>query len=220
MPGPPAPRELAPDVLISREEAVRRQQEGLTADGNARPYVHPREPPHLVARPDGTLAWRGPNFAVVIRPDGEVDFDDEDALSYDWTTASGSFDLEGALMQSLGQDPFVAERIWFMEQTAVVREEREDRARADREARAIQRMSGRLAAIWQDTTDTPEQRRRELFDAWDGSAEDDRGHRARDAVLSFVRANLPAGSEDAFTDLELARLNATRESAERFAPYE
>jgi hypothetical protein len=213
MPGPPAPRELPGPDLVPAEEALANMQRALTAEANARPF-HPRETPHLVERPDGSLAWRGENFGVVIRPDGEIEFSDEDDLQYDWRTGDGSFCLECAFM-----DPYAAEREWFVEATAAVREEREDRARAEREARALRRLTGRLASLWQDPTRSPRERRRALFELWDEAAEDERGRAAREAVLAFVRESLPAGSDEAFSGPELAQLNGARDSHEPFAPY-
>ena len=213
MPGPPAPRDLPRDGPVPRREAFARMERMLADGANAGPF-HPTDPPHLVARPDGSLTWHGPNFGVVIRPDGEIEFSDEASLQYDPWTGEGSFCIECAFM-----DPYADEREWFVEATAAVREEREDRARAEREARALRRLDGRMAALWQSPHGSPAERRRRLFDLWDESAEDERGRAARDLVLRFIRDNLPEGSEDAFGRYELATLNASRQSAARFAPY-
>ncbi len=42
---------------------------------------------------------------------------------------------------------------------------------------------------------------------------------ARATVIAFIRRRLPAGSDDAISDDELAASNATRVSREPFAPY-
>ena len=39
-------------------------------------------------------------------------------------------------------------------------------------------------------------------------------------VGTFVRRNLPQGSEDAYTNAELTELNVERVQGDRFAPYE
>ncbi|HTJ83574.1 MAG TPA: hypothetical protein VL400_17765, partial [Polyangiaceae bacterium] len=188
----------------------------IEREGRRRPTTH-RDPPRLVPRPDGSLFYDGPSFDAVIRPDGEVEFSDASALGYDWTQATGTIDPTQLAMEAAGQDPFVYERIRFMEETAEVRERREDEARARRATAALARFRGRLALGWQDDTVDVGSRRRALFEAWDEADEDDPAARA--AVIAFVRDNLPAGSTDAFGEMELARLNATRESAAPFDPY-
>ena len=47
----------------------------------------------------------------------------------------------------------------------------------------------------------------------------DAGTKARKQIVAFIRDELPAGSADAYSSAELERLNASRQSRERFSPY-
>lgn len=104
-------------------------------------------------------------------------------------------------------------------------------------------LESELAALWSDTSKPASERRKLLFSRWDESEEDRSGNttaavlridgaaaapdalrahagqRAREAIEAFIRARLPAGSGDAYGAAELAGLNATRASRQRFDPY-
>jgi hypothetical protein len=218
-PGPPAGlHPEAPDHGPTAEEAVRQTQEYLGAAASAKAYLsHTR--PHVVHRPDGTYHYAGHAFEAVIQPDGSVTFSDRPGVQFEGLSTSGSFDLTDAIMGSAGQDPYAAEREWFMDETETIRERLEDEARASAVTTSLRRLRGRLRSIWQDETETPSHRRRMIFDLWDESSENDDGTAARQAVIDFVRETLPQGGPDAYPSDELARLNASRESTLRFNPY-
>jgi hypothetical protein len=170
------------------------------------------------ARPDGTHVYAGHAFTATIQPDGSVDFDDRPGIQTDGVSTSGTFDLGDALMRAQGQDPYAAERERFMEDNAELIERLEDEHRARTRSRGMGALRGRLAQIWQNEERTPEQRKRAIFAMWDEIEESDDGS-ARDAIEEFIRRELPEGSEHGYTQGEMARLNATRESRERFDPY-
>lgn len=218
-PGPPAPRDLPPTGPARTERQAVADTERWLARESRRGPSHRREAPTLTLHPDGTRTWQGPNFSAIVRPDGEVVFSDQPSLTYDWMLAEGTIDPERIAMEVEGQDPFVAERIWFMESTETLRDELEDAARAARAERALARLRGQLARLWQDEARSPRERRRALFALWDAMADDESGEAARETVRAFVAETLPAGSPDAYEAGELAHLNTGRESRERFAPY-
>jgi hypothetical protein len=218
-PGPPAG--LHPDAPThgpTAEEAVRQTEAYLGAQASAKAYLsHTR--PHVVHRPDGTYHYAGHAFEAVIQPDGSVTFSDRAGVQFEGFSTSGSFDLTDAIMGSAGQDPYAAEREWFMEETESIRERLEDAARAGAVTASLRRLRARLRTIWQDETETPSHRRRMIFDLWDESSEDDDGAAARRLVIEFITETMPSGGPDAYPTDELARLNASRESTLRFNPY-
>jgi hypothetical protein len=218
-PGAPATLHPAgPDHGPTAEEAVRQTEQYLGAQASAKAYLsHTR--PHVVHRPDGTYHYAGHAFEAVIQPDGSVSFSDHPDAQFDGFSTSGSFDMTDMFMHGAGQDPYAAEREWFMEETEEIRERLEDEARAGAVVTSLRRLRGRLRSIWQDETETPSHRRRMIFDLWDESSEDDDGLAARQAVIDFVHETLPQGGPDAYPSDELARLNASRESTLRFNPY-
>jgi hypothetical protein len=190
----------------------------LGAAAATKSYLSDTHPP-LTPHPDGTYTYRGHAFTATIRPNGEVVYSDRGAVEYDVGSGAGSFDLGDMIMGAAGADPYAAERSWFEEEHQELIDRLVDEARvADRE-RALRRLRGRLSLIWQDRTHSAEHRRRELFDLWDDSSEDEADHAARDAVIAFIRSELPSSSEDAYPASEVSTLNAGRHSTEPFDPY-
>lgn len=219
---PGAPATLHPEGREhgpTAQEAIAQTEAFLGAQASQKAYLsHTR--PHVVRRPDGTYHYAGHAFEATIQPDGSVSFSDHPDAQFDGFSTSGSFDATDMFMHAAGQDPYAAEREWFMEETEEIRERLEDEARAGATVASLRRLRGRLRSIWQDETESPSHRRRAIFELWDGAAEDDAdGTAARAAVIEFVRETLPAGSTNAYPTDELARLNASRESTLRFNPY-
>lgn len=208
----------APDRGVSERDLEQRLETGLHADAMTKTYTH-RTRPELHRRPDGSQAYEGPRFTAIIRPDGSVHFDDRPNVATNGFSASGTFDLTEAVMGAAGQDPLVAEREWFMRNTEELRHRLEAEHRRREMDAALRRLPGRLTRVWGSTSHSPASRRRRIFDLWDEMDEDETGQRARRIVIEFVREVLPAGGEDAYTDDELRRLNASRQSREPFAPY-
>src|SRR5262249_27420024 len=96
--------------------------------------------------------------------------------------------------------------------------------RAEDLARAAEIMQRNLETVWQATAD-PVERRDALFALWDECGEGDgpvgeAGERARQRVIGWIRAKLPARPPDAFTPDEIARRSAQRRSTQPFVPYE
>jgi len=221
-PGPSqrgAPAGLATGTERPSEQDIERQhQEHLRGRAMARPWLA-RTEPELQRQPDGSLAYEGHRFRAVIRPDGEVVFHDQGNAQTDGFSTSGSFDLTDALMGAAGQDPHAAERDWFMRRTREVRHRLEAAHRSQQNAQGLGRLRAYIAGVWRRTARSTGARRRRIFTVWDEMADDETGRQGRAFILAFIRDNLPAGSEDAYTDAELSRLNARRESTQRFDPY-
>jgi hypothetical protein len=215
-----APAGIAPlrDRGPSGAEIGRSLSRGLRGEAMTKAYTA-REHPRLRRRPDGSQVYEGPRFAAIIRPDGSVDFQDHGAVQGQGFSASGTFDATELFMQAAGQDPLAAERDWFMRETEELRHGLEVQHRRQEMGSALRTLRGRLTRVWATTDRSTAARRRRIFSIWDDMAEDDTGREARRIVVDFVRETLPVGSDDAYTDAELTRLNASRESRAEFAPY-
>jgi hypothetical protein len=206
-------------TLASEAEVEASLSGHLRGRAMARPWTS-REPPRLVPRPDGSLEYRGHAFTARISPDGTVSFSDRDAIQADEMLQGGParFDLTDMAMRGAGQDPYAAEREWFMEHTEEVRARLETEARARQREAALRGVPGRLASIW--NSDLPASvRRRRIFRMWDECDEQGDGLAVRRQVMEFVRAQIPQTSPDAFTVEELRRWNNERESTMAFEPY-
>lgn len=208
------------------------------------PHLSTRPPPTLRPTRDGGYQWQGTGFTARIEPDGAVTFSDLPGIRYDGLGESDGpdpfrdgrapagalapgasvsvrfrFDITEALERRHGNDPYYADRAWFLAQTEEVRDRLARRRAAELDRRHLLRLRGRLDALMSDETRPPEDRRREIFATWDEFEEDEVGRRARDSLVSFVRERWPRGSTLAFTEAELDMLNAGRVSRERFDPY-
>jgi hypothetical protein len=155
----------------------------------------------------------------------------EQAVEGGWNSGSrgggasigGGFDITSLVMSKLGMDPDQARKQKLMEETY---EERAGQRAVHTDAQlrdADKLVRKTLVQLWRATTD-PVERRQALFELWDECEEGDgaraeAGARVRRQVLGWIRAKLPAGSRDAYTDDEVARLNAARRSSQPFKPY-
>ncbi len=208
-----------PDRGPSEREIEQRLGADLRAHAMTKTHTA-REPFRLRRRPDGSQVWEGPRLTGVIRTDGSVEFNDRPNVQTNGISTSGTFDATEAIMGAAGQDPLRAEREYFMRQTEDVRARLEAEHRRRQMDAGLQSLRGRLARVWATTERSTAARRRRIFGIWDETDEDDGGgRRARQIIIAFIRENLPAGSEDAYTDEEIRRLNAARESREEFRPY-
>jgi outer membrane biosynthesis protein TonB len=229
------PRRILPQAQLAEpaetaREASRRLSEEHTAflstQANRRDYITRRGPPELHRRPDGSLVYTGSAFSARILPDGRVEFSDRGNLRFnglggpsDSVGATIGFDISDAAERRHGNDPYQAERRWFLGETEELRDQLMEAHRQEVSVDEGRRLRGSLERIWRDGGRTAAQRRTALFRVWDGIAEDETGAPARRAVLTFIRTTLPAGSPDAYSTDELSRLNGRRESREAFAPY-
>ncbi len=175
----------------------------------------------------GTYRSHHDAFDVTTNADGTVKL--KDAPSVDVNPgclfAGCAMSLDDWAMRKAGIDPYRAAKLHWLDKT---RDQRAEIGRAHRKlqlAHSAELVQQNLARMWQRTRD-PDARKRALFEMWDEIAEtgdDDLvrgGQAARSYVIGFIRTRLPAGSPGAFTDSELAELNAHRKSREVFAPYD
>jgi hypothetical protein len=164
--------------------------------------------------------YKGPQFSARILPDGTVNFDDKTFRDFNGT--SGSFDLTDMIMRGKKEDPYRHEKQAFLASTEALRTQLQKKARAERLRGSLAMLPQHLENIWFDRRLPAKRRRQLLFELWrDVAAGDDdegkAGSEARRIVESFVRKHLPEGSEEAYTEDELATLN--RGHKDRFQPY-
>jgi len=226
------------------ERAMEAEIDAALREAARAPHLSERPPPSLRRTSDGGYRWEGTGFTARIEPDGAVSFSDlpgfrfgglgpeADPTAYaDFRPAPGAlppgstvdvrfrFDITEALERRHGNDPYYADRAWFLEQTEEVRDRLARRHAEEQHRRQLLRLRGRLDALMQDESRPLSSRHREVFATWDDFDEDEVGRRARDALIAFVRERWPDGSANAFTAAELDALNAGRTSEERFDPY-
>lgn len=137
----------------------------------------------------------------------------------------GRTELTDAVMRAVGQDPYLSDKLRWMDAT---REERaaigltHRRRQLDQVDQTIRK---HLAALWARRDLDLAAKREALFELWDDGAEEgdqavvEAAQRARNQVVAFIRRKLPAGGATAYTPAELDALNRRRTSRARFEPY-
>lgn len=127
----------------------------------------------------------------------------------------------------------------FLERTFEFRLELAKLADAERRDAQLRALPGRLVAAWMRHADAPRRRKDAILELWDElqlpvavpdelradvarslqPARERAADEARLCILDFVRRHAPAGSPEAYTEAELAAINAGRVGAARFEPY-
>jgi hypothetical protein len=138
----------------------------MRSQATAKAYLS-RTRPQLRRQRDGTAVYTGHAFTATIGEDGSVSFSDRPGIQTEGFSTSGSFDLGDVFMRASGQDPYAAEREWFMEQTEAERGRLEDAWRARSMASALAGIPAHCERIWGRAGTPPERRRRMLFELWD-----------------------------------------------------
>jgi hypothetical protein len=137
----------------------------------------------------------------------------------------GQFDATDALMRNHGIDPYLARKLKFLDATRDERVQLGNLNRAEQLAHASQLMQRNLDALWTSPRLDLAAKKRALFELWDECAEDgdaslvQGAEDARQLVIDFIRAHVPAGSAGAYTPSELAELARHQQSKAGFQPY-
>jgi hypothetical protein len=175
-------------------------------------------------------------FVAKVDRDGSVKMRDKANLSAElsWNPSkllSGRFDVTDYLMRKTKNDPYASRKLKFLDET---RDERVEIGKAWRQQQLQQTamiMRNNLERAWAQAG-VLAARKQALFELWDEIVEpksrDDladevlveASRAARKAVIGFIRAHLPQGSELAYSASELVALNAKRQSSVQFAPYD
>ena len=176
-------------------------------------------------RPDGAgTKSEHQTFRAKFNPDGTIaSLDDKSNLQRQGLGLS--FDVTDAMMRSQGIDPYASYKLKVLDDTRDERVAIGKRHRTQQLAQSRQHVQKHLERLWATTTDLAA-RKQGLFELWDDCAESGSeeivrgGASARSHVIGFIRSQLPAGSETAYTAAELARFNKQRKSRATFTPYE
>lgn len=191
----------------------------------------------LERQADGSYRYRGSDFVATIAPDGQVQFRDVFFSRPNWRSSPRpnpnpdalpstrmlpptdslrllpfNMNLLGWLEKKLGNDPYLSERRWFLEQTRPLRE-----SLAERWERA--KLSSTLNHVWSSAQLSLAERKRETFAIWNQSSPGQAGQAVREGVIAFIRERCPQGAACAFKQDELDELNKQRRHTEAFAPY-
>jgi hypothetical protein len=137
----------------------------------------------------------------------------------------GGFDVSDWMMRRHGGDPYASKKLKMLDDTRDERVQIGSKYRREQLRQTPQLIQKNLERLWGSTLDAAA-RKQALFELWDECAETgepsvvDAGRAARALVIGFIRARLPAGTPDAYTTDELARLATARQSQATFAPYD
>ncbi|HEU4611993.1 MAG TPA: hypothetical protein VFS15_07940 [Kofleriaceae bacterium] len=183
------------------------------------------EQAHAELRPDGAgTKAEHQTFRARFNPDGTIAALDDKA-NLQRKGLGASFDVSDAIMRSKGIDPYSSYKLKVLDETRDERVAIGKRYRTQQLAQSRQHMQKNLARLWATTHDLAA-RKQGLFELWDDCAETGSaelvagGTSARTYLIGVIRAKLPAGSTEAFTADELARLNKQRRSRAAFRPYD
>jgi hypothetical protein len=233
-PNPTAPSHSHYMTMRGGSEGEQPEIRSGVSNGFVDHFLESSKPIEAPAAPTGELHQNGrelesehETFGARVARDGTVHLDDKPDIHVDLGCLVGGckMALDDALMRQAGIDPYASAKRQWLEKTF---EERARLGLANRKedlARSAEYMQRNLTWMWQKTSD-PGERKQALFELWDDVAEtgdDDLihgGQAARTYVVGFIRSHLPAGSPGAFSDTEVAQLNAHRRSHAMFAPYE
>jgi hypothetical protein len=242
-------RPMLPPPAVGRGRVVREVgAEGPPAtssrDGKPRSF----EEAGFRTRRNGKQVFRDATgrFTATLGADGRIKFKDMPiAISRDPMTGApkglGMPGLAEGLRAASGTELYQQEKKRLLEETFDLRLQLAIGFARDKVDRRLKSLYRELLAQWQDDGESEAERRKALFQRWDECEEglplalpgfagaatselDDlrrsAGDQARETIESFIRRQLPAGSPQAYTDEELRRLNASRHSRARFAPYQ
>lgn len=207
-------------------EGMRKDLGELITEWYADPYASTRFgrtadlPNHLIAAPGACDAWGSIWCDDPLAPGAEKRAR-EQGKGGGTAGVGGPADITAYLQRKYVGDPYASRKLKLLDDT---RDERVERGATFRDqqlvrsAELIDRNIRRAAAL------TGRDRRIALFELWDECSEGDdaegrAGQRARAQVIGWIRAHLPKGSPDAFTDDEIAELTARRASHQPFEPY-
>jgi hypothetical protein len=176
-------------------------------------------------KPDGQgMKSEHQTFKIKVAPDGTVAIRDKK----NWQQKSlfhAEFDVTDWAMRSHGIDPYAAYKKKVLDETREQRFEMGKQYRTQQLAMSGRYMQKNLERLLASTT-TKAELKQGLFELWDECAESGSdelvagGAAARAQLIGYIKTRLPAGSPDAYTAEELARMNKQRKSRLEFEPYD
>lgn len=200
--------------------------DAVTSLRNQNPPGNEPEPNDYRLEPDegGGLVYTGRTFTAHILKDGRVSFNGIGAVGYDKKNGGLAFDISDIFDRASGHDPYGAAKQRFLKKTQELREKMRKEALEEQKLHEHSRLAAQLNRVWK-SGNSLEKRHRALFDLWvdrGDEPEPSLAAGARAEIEDYIRAELPAGSSDAYTEEELSALNQElREQGfrARFRPY-
>ena len=209
-------------------------------------YLEQRPPPRLARLRDG-YAYEGGGLEARILRDGRVrfgSFDGELDLRPEYfemvdpktgeplSSAPGNqtlggrvatFSVSNLIERASGNDPFLAEKKWFLESTQALREKM--RAKHQKKMRALAVIKTRtwLQKIWSRRDLSKAERRKMICQRFIDTVDGRGGAKVKRAILSWIAQALPQNAKgrrgNAFTVEEIAACEKRNPSKQRFRPY-
>jgi hypothetical protein len=184
--------------------------------------LDPKKEPDFELIPEKGGGYRAEtrNFIAHIKPDGSLSFENRFPIGFN-KGGTFSFDLTDLAMRGAKQDPYYAEKRRFMDFSEKVRNDLRKKAIQEKNENALSTLSQQLHTVWNSGRSSAE-RRREIFEKWNECTDDKDdvvGRKGRRTIEDFIRTYLPAGSPDAYTSEELARIAGERQGLPAFDPY-
>jgi hypothetical protein len=173
-------------------------------------------PRHLQASPGACDSWGSTMCDDPLAP--QIEQRVRERKKVNGGLFGGMADITAYLHRKYVGDPYASRKLKLLDDTRDERVAMGSAYRAQQQARSGEFMHRNLERLWASEQQAIA-RRAALFELWDECGEDEAGMRARAVVIGWIRAKLPAGSTDAYTDVELEALQARRTSAAPFTPY-
>jgi hypothetical protein len=134
-------------------------------------------------------------------------------------------DLTDTLMRIGGDDPYGYEKRKFLAATQELRGQMAEAACKENLDASLLDIKPRMSAIWENRQLSHGEKKRRLFALWDECAEEGSddilrmSELIRASILGFIADHMPPESHLAYTQTDLANLNAKRRSRAEFLPY-
>ncbi len=208
-------------------EQIRKDLGKVITDWYRDPYANAKYGPksevarHLTAVPGACDSWGDVMCDDPLAPGQEKYVRDQKKTN--GSILGGSLDITAWLHRKFIGDPYSSRKLKLLDDTRDERIVLGTAFRAEALAHSAELIHRTLEELWRATTDAS-LRKEALFELWDDCFEGEgprgeAGARARAMVIGWIRAKLPAGSPEAFTDEEIAACAARRTSRQPFEPY-
>lgn len=193
------------------------KQNGHKGDGPSSAFSNrPQDTPASSWKRSSADTWRTEQngFRVTIGDDGRVkSIDDKTSI------ASTVLAPDIVIMRAMGEDPHLAAKLKLVNSTRPMRFKMAALSKMRDKKRALRNIRPQLMTIWQDTSQSIQERKTTLFELWDECIEKDGGLLLRQSIIGFIQSKIPKHSPHAYTPREISKLNTIRTSKMRFEPY-
>lgn len=162
-------------------------------------------------------------WSAKISRGGRVEFEDKLPISPGGVNLA--FDLTELAMRMRGDTIYVPQKRKFLAESSETRVEMARHVNKENLIQSVLDLRSRLLTIWDNEHLTLAEKKQKLFAIWDECAEEgsedilNMGSMIRISVVGFIGRHLPLGSELAYSEADLEKLNGGRQSQAEFVPY-